>query len=152
MANKTPHLFFGGSVWCNMDIALRSVDQLFRYMIRPRGLTVIEWHILRALYNQDGQHASTLARAVGRAATSFTPNLDKLQDKGFIQRKPDKMDRRAVRIYLTETGEHYRADVLESSRQLDKMVEELVTGSEFASFQKVLATLQSVVPEEFGAE
>jgi hypothetical protein len=52
MGNRTPHLFFGGSVWCNMDIALRSVDQLFRYMIRPRGLTVIEWHILRALYNR----------------------------------------------------------------------------------------------------
>ena len=62
-------------------------------------------HSYALLYDEDGQHASELARAVGRAATSFTPNLDKLQDKALIERRPDPGDRRAVRIYLTDAGQ-----------------------------------------------
>jgi DNA-binding MarR family transcriptional regulator len=68
------------------------------------GLASIDIHILHALYVQDGQHPSTLAQAVGRAATSFTPLLDKLERCGLIERQPDKTDRRAVHIHLTDKG------------------------------------------------
>jgi DNA-binding MarR family transcriptional regulator len=142
--NHNTTLRFDNSVWCNLDVALRNVDQLFRQIIRPSTLTVIEWYILRALYEQDGQHASELARAVGRAATSFTPNLDKLQDKGLIERRPDESDRRAVRIYLTQSALEVREAVLESARDIDEMIREMFSEGEFRAFQSVLATLQQV--------
>jgi DNA-binding MarR family transcriptional regulator len=145
--NKPQELLFDGSVWCNLDIALRNVDQYFRQMIRPHDLTVIEWYILRSLYERDGQHASELARAVGRAATSFTPNLDKLQNKGLIERRPDRTDRRAVRIYLTELGKELREDVLDSAREIDETVEGLFTQEEYMEFQNALARLQAIVDE-----
>src|SRR5262245_32260131 len=113
------NLRFNGSIWCNLDIALRNVDQIFRRSIRSLGITVIEWYILRALYEHDGQHSSELARAVGRAATSFTPNLDKLQKKNYIERRSDPGDRRAVRIFLTETGKANRDKVLKLSDEVD---------------------------------
>lgn len=145
--NKPQELLFDGSVWCNLDIALRNVDQYFRQMIRPHDLTVIEWYILRSLYERDGQHASELARAVGRAATSFTPNLDKLQNKGLIERRPDRTDRRAVRIYLTELGKELREDVLDSAREIDETIEGLFTQDEYMEFQNALARLQAIVDE-----
>ncbi len=135
-------LRFNGSIWCNLDIALRTVDQYFRQSIRPRGLKVIEWYILQALYERDGQHASELAQAVGRAATSFTPNLDKLQEKGFIERRPDESDRRAVRIHLTEYGVLAREEVLDSAHQIDVQLRELFDENEYGAFQRVLAVLQ----------
>jgi len=147
MTNKSGTLRFDGSVWCNLDIALRSVDQVFRQMLRPSNLTVIEWYILRSLYERDGQHASELARAVGRAATSFTPNLDKLQDKGFIERRPDKADRRADRIYLTESAEAHREDVLQSAREIDEQIASQFSDMEFDSFLKVVSHLQSMSSE-----
>lgn len=140
-------LRFNGSVWCNLDIALRNLDQLFGRLIQPLGLTVIEWYILRALYEQDGQHASELARAVGRAATSFTPILDKLQQKDLVERRPDPTDRRAVRIYLTEKGQAQRAAVLNSAEQIDKHIRELFPDGEFQAFQHVLSRLQTIGPE-----
>ena len=146
MTDSTIPLRFEGSVWCNLDIALRSVDQIFRQIIRPEGLTVIEWYILRALYEKDGQHASELARAVGRAATSFTPNLDKLQNKNFIERRPDKSDRRAVRIYLTEEGAARREEVLHSAKQIDKLMASFFNNGEYEQFQAALATLQNATP------
>lgn len=145
--NKPQELLFDGSVWCNLDIALRNVDQYFRQMIRPHDLTVIEWYILRSLYERDGQHASELARAVGRAATSFTPNLDKLQNRGLIERHPDRTDRRAVRIYLTDQGQELRDDVLESAQRIDETIESLFAPGEYAEFQNALARLQSILDE-----
>lgn len=147
MVEKNTSLRFNGSVWCNLDIALRNVDQIYRRAVRPLGLTVIEWYILRSLYEHDGQHASELARAVGRAATSFTPNLDKLQGKGFIERRPDPGDRRAVRIFLTENAHNCRESVMDVAKQIDAEIAEMFPNNEFETFQDVLASLQTIVPE-----
>jgi DNA-binding MarR family transcriptional regulator len=126
---------------------LRNLDQLFGRAIQPLGLTIIEWYILRALYERDGQHASELARAVGRAATSFTPNLDKLQDKGFIERRPDPTDRRAVHIYLTSVAEQHREDVLDSARQIDAQIRRMFPERDFEVFQNIVAQLQLIEPD-----
>jgi DNA-binding MarR family transcriptional regulator len=120
---------------------------LFNRAIQPLGLTIIEWYILRALYERDGQHASELARAVGRAATSFTPNLDKLQQKGYVERRPDPTDRRAVHIYLTDLAERHRKEVLNSAKEIDAEIRQIFNGEEFETFQNVLATMQTLEPD-----
>jgi len=137
-------LRFNGSAWCNLDIALRNMDQMFGRVVQPLGLTIIEWYILRALYERDGQHASELARAVGRAATSFTPNLDKLQEKGLIERRPDPSDRRAVHIYLTQAAEECREDIVSSAEKVDNQLQTMFDAKEYDIFQHVLAQLQSI--------
>lgn len=137
-------LRFNGSVWCNMDIALRNIEQEFLREIRQYDLTVIELYIIRALFDRDGQYASELAHAVGRAATSFTPNLDKLQRKGMVERKSDARDRRAVRIHLTEDARNRRDELLGLAARIDARIASVFTKSEFENFMKVLSTLQVI--------
>ncbi|MFN8378372.1 MAG: MarR family transcriptional regulator [Anaerolineae bacterium] len=144
---QSTQLRFHGSVWCNLDIALRNLDQLFGRATKPLGLTIIEWYILRSLYERDGQHASELARAVGRAATSFTPNLDKLEEKGLIERRPDPTDRRAVHIYLTTSAEAIREDVTQTAGEVDSALRHRFSAEEFGVFLSVLGTLQSMDPD-----
>ncbi len=139
-----PKLRFDGSVWCNLDIALRNTDQVFRRVVQPLGLTVIEWYILRALYQKDGQHASDLAQSVGRAATSFTPNLDRLSEKKLVERRPDPQDRRAVCIFLTDQGKEMQDDVLKAAKQVDKDIASNFEDDEFNAFLRVLSTLQTL--------
>lgn len=141
-------LRFNGSLWCNLDIALRNIDQVYSQMVEPLGLTVIEWYILRALYEQDGQHASELARAVGRAATSFTPILDKLQHKDLIQRRPDPADRRAVRIHLTDKAKESRQRVMETADQIERSIHNMIKNGDYETFKHVLAVLQEIAPEQ----
>lgn len=143
-------LRFNGSIWCNLDIALRNLDQVFGRVVQPLGLTIIEWYILRALYERDGQHASELAHAVGRAATSFTPNLDKLQDKGLVERRPDPSDRRAVHIFLTESAQKHREEVMDSAEQIDLQLNAMFSEGELELFHTILARLQTVEPDYSG--
>lgn len=155
MVEKTTTLRFNGSVWCNLDIALRNLDQVFRRAIKQvdlgdtkQRLSVIEWYILRALYEEDGQHASTLADAVGRAATSFTPNLDKLQGKNLIERRPDPGDRRAVRIFLTDKGRKIEQQIKDSVVDIEKIVRDMFPQAEYETFLDVVTTLQSMEADE----
>jgi DNA-binding MarR family transcriptional regulator len=147
MANQLmtrSNLRFDGSLWVNLDIALRRLDQVIGRMLAPIDISIIEWYILRALYEQDGQHASELARAVGRAATSFTPNLDKLQNKGLIERRPDPNDRRAVHIYLTEKGRRHEADVLRSADEIDTMLRQRFEGYDLEGFLDLVYAIQTL--------
>lgn len=146
-AKSNANLRFDGSLWCNLDIALRNVDQIFRQSMPAAELSVIEIYILRALFERDGQHASELARAVGRAATSFTPNLDKLQKKSLIERRPDPNDRRAVRIYLTHKSEEFRDGVMRTTENFDDRIETLFSDSDYRAFQRVLSGLQNIEPD-----
>jgi DNA-binding MarR family transcriptional regulator len=148
MSKTNPNLRFNGSLWCNLDIALRNIDQIFRHSMQSTGLSVIEMYILRALFERDGQHASELARAVGRAATSFTPNLDKLQEKSLIERRPDPGDRRAVRIYLTGEAEKCRESVMDATSRIDERIEQIFSETDYRAFLRVLSGLQTLEPEQ----
>src|SRR5215475_11865466 len=99
------NLRFAGSVWCNLDIALRKVDEIYKEEVQTLDLTVVVWYIMRELYEEDGQMATHLAKGIGRPPTSFTPTLDQLVDKGLMRREFHPTDRRSVLMYLTDKGE-----------------------------------------------
>lgn len=102
------------SVWVKGWKQLRDMEDHVMQMAEGTTLEempLIHIHILDALYEQDGQHASSLAKAVERQATSFTPILDKLEKRGLICRAADPDDRRAVFIHLTNDGKALKADV-----------------------------------------
>ncbi len=140
-------LRFNGSLWCNLDIARRNLDKVYEAVTKPLGLTVIEWHVLRALYEKDGQHASELAKTVGRMPTSFTPIVDKLEQKQLTERRPDPADRRAAFIHLTEKGHSLQREVEASAKQSDTRLQKLFSKKEWKAFQSVLAKLQRSMAE-----
>lgn len=101
-------------IWVDIDRLHRNLSKLIGSTIRENSelnLDAIEWMLMNSLMKEDGQHASTLANSVGRAATSFTPILDRLQTKGYVERRSDKSDRRAVRVFMTKKGRLSRAKI-----------------------------------------
>ena len=140
------NLYFDGSVWCNVDIALRHLETIYKQELEALGLSVIEWYVLRMLYEQDEQMASRLANGVGRPATSFTPILDGIEHKGLIARRPHPADRRAVRIYLTPKGQALKNDVAASVEQIESRLRQQFSGKEWEGYESVIADLQSMTP------
>lgn len=137
-------LRFDNSVWCNIDIALRRLTPFYEQEIESLGLSLTEWYLLRTLYEQDGQHPSQLAQAVGRAATSFTPILDGLESKELIERRPEPKDRRAIRIYLTEQGTALKNRVEVSAKRIETQLRQQHTKDDWRGYQQVLAYLQTM--------
>ena len=138
----------GGSIWCNLAIALRHVGALYRHETELLGLTVIEWYVLRTLYAQDGQIASQLARAVGRAPTSFTPTIDAIERKGFIQRRAHPSNRRRVRIHLTIQAKALEEQITASANRIECKIRQQFSDKEWQIYERVIENLQGLKPSE----
>ncbi|MBA3873879.1 MAG: MarR family transcriptional regulator [Anaerolineae bacterium] len=137
-------LRFNGSVWCNIDMTLRHIDTIYSQETEALGLTVIEWYILRILYEQDGQMASRLAEGVGRTPTSFTPILDGIERKGLIERRQHPADRRAVKIFLTGEGKALQEQVKASIERVESKLRQQFSDKDWQRFQHVVADFQTM--------
>lgn len=138
------NVHFQGSIWYNLDIALRNIDNIYKEELDALGLAIIEWYLLQILYEQDGQMASSLAKAVGRPATSFTPILDKLANKDLIERRPHPVDRRGVLIYLTPKGRNLRQPVQASLERIEAKVCKKLSLKDFDGYQHIISELQTM--------
>ncbi len=74
--------------------------------IRPSYLGV-----LLILWQEDGLQAAALGRRAGLEPSSMTGILDRMERDNLIQRLADPDDRRAQRIFLTDSGRAYEAPV-----------------------------------------
>lgn len=140
---------FNGATLVNLMVAQSIVHRTIQTTIDNARLNLnpLELHILAALLEKDGVFASVLAARVGRAATSFTPSLDRLQKLGFIERRPDAGgDRRAVNIYLTDLaracGDLIKETLAGAEDKIRKQAG--VSDDEWAIYFKVVAALQNI--------
>jgi len=60
--------------------------------------------IIKRLARLGPMSATELARAVELDGGAMTRQLDQLENKGYLRRCPHELDRRALRIELTEAG------------------------------------------------
>lgn len=106
------------AIWIDTSKRLALIEATLMQQLETSpacDLTPRQVHVLSALYEQDSQHASDIAKKIGMVATSFTPVLDALERMNLIQRMPDPHDRRAILISLTRAAqdlEHYIIDAL----------------------------------------
>lgn len=90
------------------------------------GLTITEIHTLVALGLHEVNPMSVVANRVGVTLATLTICVNKLVDKGFIDRKRCKEDRRKVLISLSKRGKQvYRMHTLFHRQMVDEALEGL---------------------------
>ncbi|MFC0709197.1 MarR family winged helix-turn-helix transcriptional regulator [Azorhizophilus paspali] len=73
-------------------------------VVRYGGLTPMQLLILRALADEARLTASTLSRRVSLTAATLSVLLDRLEERGLLQRQRDQRDRRRQWLVLAEAG------------------------------------------------
>lgn len=107
------------------DNAGKYVAATYRHMVAYMARKMEPLHIgpgqysyLFSLYVEDGQTQQSLSdrKLVDKSATARA--INKLEELGYVERKPDNTDKRSHRVYLTPKG-------LEIKPQLEAVVEEV---------------------------
>lgn len=78
--------------------------------------------ILLALADQDGLIMSKLGQRLFLEKSTMTGVIDKMEADGLVERKSDRADRRALRIYLTPKAKRLNEKIL---RIIDKAYQDL---------------------------
>jgi DNA-binding MarR family transcriptional regulator len=93
----------------NFGFILNDVARLLRTAfdrrVRSLGLTRSQWWVLNHLFRNDGTTQSELADILEIEKATLGRLLDRLEQKGWIQRQADAGDRRVKRVFLTEEVE-----------------------------------------------
>lgn len=105
--------------------AARLQRTVFDRRVRKLGFTRTQWLVLRRVEEQPGVSQSELAEMLEVEKATAGRLIDKLQEFGWLERRPDDHDRRVNRIYLTELGRKIHSRI---GPIAEAMVEEELSG------------------------
>jgi MarR family 2-MHQ and catechol resistance regulon transcriptional repressor len=124
------------------------LDEGDRRVLRPFGLTLSQYRVLKTLDLEQGKRLTTLSDRLLRAKSTITRIIDQLEQDGLVQRTSDAEDRRAQRVILTHHGAELLAEAqLVHERVLDHRVNEALTPEEQTAFQSLLEKLHDSLVE-----
>lgn len=92
----------------NIGTLLAQVSRMLRrnFDERARGIGVTrpQWQVLGILNRNPGIKQGGLAEILEVEPITAGRMIDRLQEAGLVERRPDPADRRAWRLYLTDRG------------------------------------------------
>ncbi|MEP5287773.1 MAG: MarR family transcriptional regulator [Alloalcanivorax venustensis] len=123
------------------DVA-RMIRRDFDRRAREEGLTRARWQVLWHLARHQGVHQAALAEILDVAPISLTRQLERLEQEGLVERRPDPSVRRRRRLYVTEAA----TPALERLRELAALTRERALGGlsneQIETFKEVLETMR----------
>lgn len=78
--------------------------------------------LLRELNREDGLTQSELCDRTRLSAPTVSLTLRKMEADGYVMRRTDMRDGRAVRVFLTENGERAHAATVSRIREIDAAI------------------------------
>lgn len=111
-------------------IALMRVHGLFEKVVKEDAgrynLNLTEFAVMELLYNRGEQPIQKIGQRILIASSSTTYVVDKLCNKGFVERRPDEKDRRVTFASITEEGRELMERLYpEHAKRLMNLFEEL---------------------------
>lgn len=89
----------------------------------PPELTMRQLHVLSATARTDGLTVHQLAETLSIATPTASGLVDRLAEKGLLQRIGDEADRRVRHVHLTEAGQEM---ISQLDSAFDRMLDELM--------------------------
>jgi len=101
---------------------------VFDEFMKPLGVTRSQWWVLAYLSRHDGMIQSDLANVLELGKAALGGLIDRLEAGGFIMRRPDELDRRVKRIFLSTSGVQLIKEMVKSSHHMsERMLKDMST-------------------------
>jgi DNA-binding MarR family transcriptional regulator len=119
-----------------VELVVRShLDEL----VKPSGITALQYTALTVLERHDGLSAAQLARDSFVTAQSIADLVRSLEGRGLVRRERNPRNRRELLILLTETGRELLARHEEPVRELEERMVRDLTAHQTEQFRQALS-------------
>ncbi|MDB5511124.1 MAG: marR [Enterovirga sp.] len=117
---------------------------LFDQAMKPLGVTRSQWWVLSQLsrHARSGMLQTELARDLDVGKVTVGGLIDRLEAAGYVVRKPDKTDRRAKRILITERGYTILEEMVSVGHKLNAIILAGLSPAEVAAAEQALETMK----------
>jgi DNA-binding MarR family transcriptional regulator len=122
-----------------VDVPARHVYQ--RYIGKPYDLREVEFTLLVLLQANHGAAPKQLAQALNMPAPNVTVLLDKMVERGLVERRRSPSDGRALEVHLTDKGHTLAARIHEVSLTMEDSLMQPLSPAERAMLRELLIKL-----------
>ncbi|MGI9218192.1 MAG: MarR family winged helix-turn-helix transcriptional regulator [Hydrogenophaga sp.] len=125
--------------------AIRRLHQIsvgiFLQAVGDLGVTPVQYAALRVVAQQPGIDQRTLARAIALDTSTTGGVVDRLEARGWLERRLSPDDRRARQLFLTPEGQQGLADTLPGVQRSQEQVLAPLTPRQRIEFMRLLRLL-----------
>ena len=128
-----------------MDISLHYLTMANQMLIQKRlleqlrdtGLTLGQPKVLDFLKDHDGASQKEIAAGCLIEAGSLTSILNRMEEKGLIERKMLNGNRRTFHIFMTEKGKENQKKVEQAFQKIEETAKEGISEEELEQFMEI---------------
>ncbi|MEY3648927.1 MAG: hypothetical protein RLZ13_1812 [Bacteroidota bacterium] len=127
--------------------AWHAISRMYNQQAAEEGFTTAIGFVLININSKEGTPATKIAPLIGLETRSLTRMLKTMEEKGLIYKKADPVDKRSVRMFLTEEGKRKKEISVQSVMRFNEQVRAALTEEELASFFGVISKIQKVIDQ-----
>lgn len=113
--------------------ASQSLQDVMKQDMVKYGLNPTEFAVLELLYSKGEQKIQHIGKKILLSSSSMTYVIDKLEQKGHIERKPCATDRRVIFAHITDKGRVFMEEVFPSHEEMITELFSVLTSEEIES-------------------
>ena len=127
--------------------AWHAISRMYNQQAAEEGFTTAIGFVLININSKEGTPATKIAPLIGLETRSLTRMLKTMEEKGLIYKKADPVDKRSVRMFLTEEGKRKKEISVQSVMRFNEQVRAALTEEELADFFGVISKIQKVIDQ-----
>lgn len=122
--------------------AARLMRRTFEKNAGRYGLSSAQWRLLVRVFKEEGVAQARLAELLEIEPISVSRLIDRMEEAGWIERRPDPTDRRVRNIYLTDKSRPIFGDMRAVA---DKVFEHALQGLDVEQRRATINGLKTIV-------
>jgi DNA-binding MarR family transcriptional regulator len=116
----------------------RSMERDFDQRLKPLGITRGSYAVLSAVHHDEKNTPAELAAHLGLDGAAITRYLDRVEELGLLERKPNAADRRSIHLELTADGRRAVSRGYGASRATNEKFTAVLKTAEIDCFQTAI--------------
>jgi MarR family transcriptional regulator for hemolysin len=112
---------------------------------RTRGMSKAQWVLLIKLAQNPGLSQKDLAQMMAVEPITVGRLVDRLENRGLVERVPDEQDRRVWRLQLLPAAEPVLSELADRRREIVTMISEGLDQAKLTSMQAGMTRVKSNV-------
>ena len=125
-----------------ISILYREHAKYLNEKVKDENLSFGLYPLLIKIYNNEGIIQEQLAQSFHLNESTITRNLKKLEDKGFIERIPEK---RTKVIKITQKGKDTAQKVMDFDEKWDEKIMEIIGKKDYDKFLNILRKISEEI-------
>ena len=129
----------------NIKATWHAIARMYNQQATKHDITTSIGFVLLNINSDEGTPATKIAPLMGLEARSLTRILKNMEERKLIYRESDTVDKRSVRIYLTEEGKKKKEVAKEVVLTFNNTVRNKVSLVKLEVFFEVLNTINDLI-------